>query len=59
MNRVPKDYIIFHYIKSDVTAFTVLAVNIEALNFAEKHEFQKISLAQDKNVKLNEVTTAF
>ncbi|MFX1507320.1 MAG: hypothetical protein ACFFDC_14655 [Promethearchaeota archaeon] len=55
MNRVPKDDIIFHYIKSDTEGFTVLAANTDAMNFAEKHEFTEISLAQDKNVKLNEV----
>lgn len=55
LDRVPKDDIIFHYIKSDTTGFTVLAANLEAMNFAKKHEFKEISFAQDKNVKLNEV----
>ncbi|UCG02120.1 MAG: hypothetical protein JSW11_21330 [Candidatus Heimdallarchaeota archaeon] len=55
MNRVPKDDIIFHYIKSDTDGFTVLAANVETMNFAKEHEFTEISLAQDKNVKLNEV----
>lgn len=55
MNKVPKDDIIFHYIKSDSDGFTVLAANIEAMKFAEENEFKEISLAQDKNVKLNEV----
>lgn len=55
MNRVPKDDIIFHYIKSDSTGFTVLAANLEAMKFAEENEFKEILLAQDKNVKLNEV----
>ncbi|MFX1515308.1 MAG: hypothetical protein ACFFC6_03305 [Promethearchaeota archaeon] len=55
MNRVPKDDIIFHYIKSDTEGFTVLAANTDAMIFAEEHEFTELSLAQDKNVKLNEV----
>ena len=55
MNRVPKDDVIFHYIKSDTEGFTVLAANTEAMNFAEEHEFTELSLAQDKNIKLNEV----
>ena len=55
MNRVPKGDLIFHYIKSDSNGFTVLAANIEAMKFAEENEFKEISLAQDKNVKLNEV----
>ncbi|MHA2245100.1 MAG: hypothetical protein ACXADY_09035 [Candidatus Hodarchaeales archaeon] len=55
MNRVPKDDIIFHYIKSDASGFTVIATNVEAMKFAEKNEFKEIVLAQDRNVKLNEV----
>ncbi|MFW9903777.1 MAG: hypothetical protein ACFFFH_05555 [Candidatus Thorarchaeota archaeon] len=57
MNRVPKDDVIFHYIKSDTEGFTVLAANTNAINFAEEHKFSELSLPQDKNIKLNEVAS--
>ncbi len=55
LDRITKENNIFHFIRSDVNGYTIMASNTKAIEFADKNELTIIPFKQDKNVKLNDI----